>query len=312
MTRARVWGGLFLCGVAGLALAWAAWRYAWGSDLSAFVQSTQRNLHGKLAEAMRAVRADQTAALWNLIVLGFGYGVFHAVGPGHGKFVISTYLATTEAGAWRGIGLTLASSFLQAATAIAVVEVTVRLLGLALRDARVGASAIETASYVLLALVGLGLVVGAARRAWRRRSAAAHDHHDHGTDHGHAHGPDAARLAAPMNWGQAASIVLAVGLRPCSGAVLVLLFAKILNLGLVGVAAALAISAGTAVTVAGLALLAVHGRRAALFFGRRAGWAAGRLALGVDLAAVVGGLVIVMIGLSLFLGAFGAIRHPLL
>jgi ABC-type nickel/cobalt efflux system permease component RcnA len=109
---------------------------SWSADLGTIIQEAQRDLHGRLATAIRAVQDNRALALWNLVVLGFLYGIFHAAGPGHGKFVISTYVATTESGVRRGITLTLASSFLQGLTAIVVVEGAVRVLGLALRDAR--------------------------------------------------------------------------------------------------------------------------------------------------------------------------------
>jgi len=60
------------------------------------VQETQRDLHRQLAGAMRAVDDARETATVSLIVLSFLYGVFHAVGPGHGKIVISTYLLTQE------------------------------------------------------------------------------------------------------------------------------------------------------------------------------------------------------------------------
>lgn len=314
-------GWLWLAGAAlAVALAGLVWHVAgagWWADVISAVQSAQRTLHGRLAQAMRAVQSNQALAMWNLVTLGFLYGVFHAAGPGHGKVVIATYLATTESGARRGIALTLASSFAQGLTAILVVEVTVRLLGLALRDARTGASAVETASYALLALVGAGLAVSALRRSWRRfnmsavaagpSSAAGAD--NHGRDH--AHGPDAASLEAPMKVSHALAIVCSVGLRPCSGAVLVLLFSKVLGLTAAGIVAVLAISAGTALTVSALALMAVHMRRAALYLSRRGGATSSGLAAGLDLAALIGGLIIVIIGISLLSASLDQVRHPL-
>ncbi|MFM2129291.1 MAG: hypothetical protein RL477_837 [Pseudomonadota bacterium] len=301
---------------------------SWSADLGTIIQEAQRDLHGRLATAIRAVQDNRALALWNLVVLGFLYGIFHAAGPGHGKFVISTYVATTESGVRRGITLTLASSFLQGLTAIVVVEGAVRVLGLALRDARTGASAVETASYGLLALVGAGLAASAAFRLWHRlRGLPHHGHahdsddapdranghgHEHGYFHSHFHSPDAASLSSPMKASHALAIVLSVGLRPCSGAVLVLLFAKIAGLTAAGIGAVAAISAGTALTVSALALLAVYARRAALAFGRRGGATARGLAAGLDAAAVAGGLIIVTIAISLFAASLGAVRHPLL
>lgn len=306
------------CAIVVAFVVWIAAGAGWVDAVGMAIQSAQRALHGRLASAMRAVQDNQHLALWNLVALGFFYGIFHAAGPGHGKFVISTYVATTESGVRRGIALTFVSSLLQGLTAVAVIEVTVRLLGLALRDARTGATTVETASYVLLALVGAGLAVSASLRLWRRlreKSAPGHDHvHESAPGHAqdHAHGPDAASLAAPMKPAHALAIVLSVGLRPCSGAVLVLLFAKVAGLASAGIAAVAAISLGTAITVSALALTAVYARRFALAFARRGGASGKGLAAGLDAAAVAGGLLIVIMALSLFSASLGAARHPLL
>ena len=101
--------------------------------------------------------------------------------------------------------------------------------------------------------------------------------------------------------------MLSVGLRPCSGAILVLALANVLGLTGAGIAAVAAMSAGTAITVAALALVTVKARHWAqsLFGGgsQAVGWA-GRL------AALAGGVAILGLGVSLLVGSFGP-AHPL-
>jgi nickel/cobalt exporter len=88
-----------------------------------------------------------------------------------------------------------------------------------------------------------------------------HDHH--GSAWGHAHGPEPAELAGAGGWLRGLSAVIAVGLRPCSGAIIVLIFALAQNLFWTGVGATLIMGLGTAVTVAAIATLAVGARQAA-------------------------------------------------
>lgn len=90
--------------------------------------------------------------------------------------------------------------------------------------------------------------------------------HDHGPDCGcgHAHGPSAAVAAQPLNWRSAWSTVVAVGLRPCTGALIVLVFAASQGLFSAGIGAAFAMALGTGLTVAGLTLSAVFARGLAL------------------------------------------------
>ena len=75
------------------------------SGLALEIQTLQRDLHRQLAAAIQAVRREGAAAAGTLVVLSFLYGVFHAVGPGHGKVIISTYLLTQESQLRRGVVL---------------------------------------------------------------------------------------------------------------------------------------------------------------------------------------------------------------
>jgi hypothetical protein len=77
------------------ALLTVEWRALFGffDILTREIQVAQRHFHAELGAAIHAVKANERLALFNLTFIGFLYGVFHAAGPGHGKFVISTYLA---------------------------------------------------------------------------------------------------------------------------------------------------------------------------------------------------------------------------
>jgi nickel/cobalt exporter len=94
-----------------------------------------------------------------------------------------------------------------------------------------------------------------------------HGHHDHDHDHssawGHAHGPEPKELAGPGGWQRGLSAIVAVGLRPCSGAIIVLVFALAQGLFWAGVAATFVMGLGTAITVAAIATIAVGFRSAA-------------------------------------------------
>jgi len=105
----------------------------------------------------------------------------------------------------------------------------------------------------------------------------AHDHHDHShEDHaagevcdtcGHSHAPDPALLSGDhFDWRTAWTAVAAVGIRPCSGALIVLSFALLNGLWLGGLLSVLAMSLGTAITVSALATLAVTAKNWAVYF----------------------------------------------
>ncbi len=91
-----------------------------------------------------------------------------------------------------------------------------------------------------------------------------HSHHDHDHDDasawGHAHAPEPEELAGPGGWKRGLSAIVAVGLRPCSGAILVLVFALAQGLFWVGVASTFTMGLGTFITVAAIATIAVGAR----------------------------------------------------
>jgi nickel/cobalt exporter len=96
---------------------------------------------------------------------------------------------------------------------------------------------------------------------------ARHDHHGHAHEHeddasawGHAHAPEPEELAGPGGWRRGLSAIVAVGLRPCSGAILVLVFALAQGLFWVGVSSTFVMGLGTFITVAAIASIAVGAR----------------------------------------------------
>ncbi len=138
-----------------------------------------------------------------------------------------------------------------------------------------------------------------------------HDHHDHDHDHdhdsawGHAHGPEPQELAGPGGWQRGLSAIVAVGLRPCSGAIIVLVFALAQGLFWAGVAATFVMGLGTAITVAAIATIAVGFRSAAKHIAStRSGY--GMLAMrGIEVGAAV---VVLAFGTLLLAGYMVAER----
>jgi nickel/cobalt exporter len=133
-------------------------------------------------------------------------------------------------------------------------------------------------------------------------SALSSKFHCHGDDHprhdnevdvlpwGHAHGPEPAVLAGPGGWRRGLSAVVAVGLRPCSGAIIVLVFALSQGLLWTGIASTFVMGLGTSITVGAIATLAVGAKTAAKrFAGQRIGYA-GVVVRGVEFAGA--GLVL--------------------
>ena len=277
-----------------------------------YIMEQQRLFHQELSNELQALgQSASLATAWALIASSFLYGVFHAAGPGHGKVVLTTYLVSHERRIGRALVLSCAAALCQGVVAIVLVFGLIWGAGFAGRETQGAALWAERASFAMIAVLGLYLMARSLRGLFgteQTHGEGHHHHHDH--DHGacgHAHvvSPEAAQQVHGLR--TAAAVILSVGLRPCSGAVLVLAVSNILHLAWAGVAAVLAMSAGTAVTVCGLALAAVYASdraaRLAGMRGRALAWSARAVALG-------GGALILAFGLVLFIGSFGA-SHPL-
>jgi len=274
-----------------------------------WVEQTQQSLYRQLAGGVRKLKEERAfAAGLALVLLSFFYGVVHAIGPGHGKAVISSYALANERTARRGVLLAFGSSLVQALSAVALVSVMAVILnaaGLSIRE-RVGE--LETVSYALVAVIGAAMLFTALRRIWRRRAARLAHAKAHGADCGcgHGHIPDAHALQdTAWSWRSAAAIMLAVGVRPCTGAIVVLVFALTQGLLWAGILSTFAMSLGTAMTVSVLAAAAVGSRELAA----RVGGAGTAWAERVQTAAALGGgLVVMLLGITLFTASLGPSR----
>ncbi|WP_417793817.1 nickel/cobalt transporter [Terasakiella pusilla] len=293
-----------------------------------YIRVQQQQFHRELAGAIRALQGGGIQAVWGMVTISFLYGVFHAAGPGHGKAIISTYLLSQESQLKRGIFLSFASAFVQGLSAVVLVQGLVGLVGLSRSDAKDTVPLLEMVSFGLIAVIGLVLIKRASLALYRKnKTAPSHDHdhhhdhshnHDHSHDHahddhtcstcGHSHAPSADMLAKNTSLRDTIAIIFSVGIRPCSGSVLVLIFAEIIGLSWAGIASVFAISFGTALTVSALATLAVYFRKSALYLAERQGGAMiQNLSL---LAALLGGVIITGLGVSLLIEA-SASPHPL-
>jgi ABC-type nickel/cobalt efflux system permease component RcnA len=302
--------------------------------LVGWVLAKQSEFYSQMSSTIRAAKSDGSA-VWTLLAISFGYGIFHAAGPGHGKAVISSYLVANQETARRGIVLSFASALMQALVAVVIVAICALLLNATAKTMCGAEKAVEIASYALIAAFGARLVWtkgGGFIRALRTPQPAAvlaaaahlhdhdhgHDHHPHGHHHhghahvhvhdehcGHSHGPVPSELAGPGGWRRGFGAILTVGVRPCSGAILVLVFALAQGLFWAGIAATFVMGLGTAITVATIAVLAVSARDLArrLSSGREGGGAL--IMRGLEFAAA--GLVL-LFGAGLLFGYIAAER----
>ena len=306
-----------------------------------WAREKQQAFYGKLSATLRQMKgASPLAAAWTLMLLSFGYGVFHAAGPGHGKAVISAWLLATENELKRGVLISFMSAVIQALTAILVVSVLFLVVASVGSTARNVAGVLESASYGLIALLGGYLIWTAllmlrpakapgtpapalAGATTTRQAIALHDFsgfepmkasgpssspspsHVHGPDCGcgHAHLPAASDVKGDWSFAKAFSLAFAVGIRPCTGALLVLVFANGLGLYWAGVAATFAMAVGTFITVSVIAAIAVYAKKLAAMMMRGNSRLLDWFGIGLRFA---GGGAIAFLGTILVLGSLGS------
>lgn len=289
---------------------------SWFDSLVMFVYQQQRGFSRSLSDAVAALRTAPQGATLTLVTLGFMYGIFHAIGPGHGKAVISAYALTHETHFRRTIAVSFAAAFVQGFSAIAVVGIlSLMVAGSIHRFATAADDVLNPISFAAVTAIGVYLLVHGVRVVRRDHANAPkrdlghdheHEHHEH-CGCGHNHAPTPAQIDRASTPWRAATIALAVGIRPCSGAILVLVLSFAFGFPFSGIAAVLAMSLGTAITVSTLAVGAQSLR-----------WPLAQAleALGVRTALlsaglmIMGGAVITAVGATLLHGALNAPTHP--
>lgn len=349
-------------------------------DIWTWINERQRELTTALSNGVRRLKTENPwIAAAQLALISFLYGVFHAVGPGHGKFVISSYALANAQTLRRGVLVSFMAAAVQALSAILIVGVVAVLLKLTSIQLRQTEAWLETASWGLVALFGAWLLyrslsgrghahehahdhghahshghdkghghdhahgkVHAAADAHRHHGHAhadhghhhghghahGHDHHHHDHDHkahghaddhgsghaeacahcGHSHVAEPMQLQGPFSWREATALAFAIGIRPCTGAIAVLIVALGIGLFWAGVMAAFAMAIGTAITVSALAILAVTSRDLAKrIAGRESRWS-GWIERG---AAIGGSAVVLILGVMFFLSSLQGGSGPI-
>ena len=305
-----------------VAAALLAWLWASGGfdTLAAWAAGEQRGFQNEMALGLRALRAGEPGAVMALLSVCFAYGFFHAIGPGHGKVLIGGYGLGRQVPWLRLSVISLLSSLGQAVTAVVIVAGGITIMGLA-RDQLVGITEdiMAPASYGAIGLIGgwliwrgfrksAGLALGAGTGHHDHTHQHKHDHdhghhyaHDHGTCQtcGHKHGPDLAEVENTRSLREALALIAGIAIRPCTGALFILIITWQMGIFGAGIAGAFAMALGTATVTIGVALASV-GRRGGLVSGLQG---SAVLTWAVPAIEIFAGVLITVIASGLFLRA---------
>jgi ABC-type nickel/cobalt efflux system permease component RcnA len=270
--------------------------------IEGFIIVTQRNVNREINRRLIAVRDGHgPGVVFAGLLIAFLYGVFHALGPGHGKTVIVGYFLGRGGNIARGVAMAGWIALSHVIGAILIVGVVHVVLSHSL------ATPVEETLWLRLvsygAILAIGLVMLAMALRDRRALALAdgqggghgHDHgHHRGLGHGHPHHHGHSHSLRSLR--EQRLLAVAAGFIPCSGAILILVFAFTNGILLMGMLMAGFIAIGMGMTLAALGIASVlaHHQVTARFAGGR----------GMQIfLSLLGPLLITAIGAVLFSGA---------
>ena len=256
---------------------------AYWQPLHHALQHLQNRWQRDLAAQLLALRRQggHAAAWLTLSGLGFLYGILHAVGPGHGKAIIATFTLSQPAARRQTLAIALGGALMQGASAILWVALLMGLLHLLMPDAVSHSHWLHRANAALIIAIGAYILYRhRPHRHHNAHCACGHHHHD---------------TPALSPW----AAVIAIGIRPCSGAVISLAAAWSWGLVGAGIAMTLAIACGTALTITTIALCCYHGKQQ---LARRFIRDGNRLACLTRSLALAGGLILILLGILLWHG----------
>ncbi len=292
----RLIGGLVLTALALLALAW--WFGAFQA-LTHWAAGQQRLAQSALARSLRALRVGEPGAIIGFAAVCFSYGFLHAIGPGHGKLAVGGYGLARKVTALRLGAIAISGSLVQALTAILLVYSGITILQISRTQITdIGEDWFAPASAAAIVAIGVWLVIRGVNRI---RKMTTHNIDGHGHCHtcGHAHGPDPEAVANSAGWRESLALVIGVGIRPCTGALFVLILGWRMEIEQAAIMGAIAMAIGTACVTLVIALGAVGLRSGALASLGESG-RANRIAAMVE---VLAGLVVVVLAVGLFMQA---------
>lgn len=237
-----------------------------------------------------------SGGLW-LITGAFLYGVLHAIGPGHGKFIVTTYLSTNKESELAARVVPFLGSLMQGASAVLFVFILAVGFNLASGDISTSRWYVEKISAVLIGAFGAFVIYQALKSLRpRRMTIRAIRPHQHDENCGCGHHGVGADLTKG-DWKTRLGVILAIGARPCSGAIMILMFSNALGIVTWGIAAVMTMSLGTALSIMGLSLAVRYARE------RTVAWFGGNSSLSwlVPAVKIAGGVILILFATVLFL-----------
>lgn len=270
------------------------------------IAEEQKVLREKLTAAISAMKRGDWDAIWKFLAICLMYGMLHALGPGHGKSIVVGYFIARR-GRWRqgvalGAGITVTHTMSAVLLLLILYAIFKATVFTAFETGRIG---IERASYALIMLTGVLLVVLAIRDVIKSRKGcgcSARMESAEGTVQDGACAESGSGIALPpvARWREILGVAAVTGIVPCPAVALIVLFCLLNSMVALSLLGALVICIGMTITNVAFGIAAVAFRK-----GIDKGSAHTRIATKIyTVATLAGGVIIFISGLLLFTNQF--------
>jgi ABC-type nickel/cobalt efflux system permease component RcnA len=220
------------------------------NNLVVFIAKSQLQFHKLLNEQVILISRQPDVFGFGLIGISFMYGVFHALGPGHGKAIIVSYLASNPLSKRKSCLLAITAAIFQALTAILLVSILSLILKYKFIEVEANANQITLVGYSLLLCLGVYIAVKTLKQLYKSNISASSCSSCCGSG----------KHVKANNNSQFFLIALGIGLRPCSGALIILVSSALLGIYNYGILGTFAMSLGTALCTCLIALASLYAR----------------------------------------------------
>lgn len=261
-------------------------------EIAAFQREINNFLSSQLS---RANKNFDLKSIILIFLISFSYGVLHAGGPGHGKLIVASYFTARKSELINGFVMAVTIALTQALSAILIVAILSLILGAKQLEIINNTSILESVSYMLIFLIGLYLLYNSL--------FSGNSHHSH--EDGHSHGPNprakdswVAKIIKNTIGHRAELIVIGIisGIRPCTGSILILLFALANGVFILGIFSTLMVAFGVAFTISIIGIVSIIFRKS---ISGNDSDKKGYLLIG-KLLSIIGSCAVMLIGLSMF------------
>ena len=252
----------------------------------ALLSQAQKTLREKITAAISAMKSGDWNAIWKFLAICLLYGMLHALGPGHGKSIVVGYFIARR-GRWRqGVALGAGITFVHTLSAVLLLFILYAIFKATVFPVfETGRMGVEKASYILIMVTGLLLVVIALRDIWKNKKSQAEE---------------TEALPPVAQWREIIGVAAITGIVPCPAVALIVLFCLLNSMVALSLLGAAVICIGMTITNVAFGIAAVAFRKG-IDIGSQHSKFASKIYIGATLA---GGIVIFASGLLLFSNLF--------